>query len=278
MTKVFNGKILKQEEVSISPFDRGFQLSDGVYEVIRYYPKKFFELKAHIDRLKHSLLELQIPLPPLANIETVLNDLIHRNNLIDEPSIAYMQVTRGFQFPRKHSFNEKLAPTFFISVYKFPIKKDEMIHGVKTGLEKDIRWLRCDIKSTSLIPSVLSSRRASEKGFSEIIYHRDGLITEGAHTNVCFVSNNELITPPLSNFILAGVTRKIVLGLCGQLRIKFAERNILLTELKDIGEIMLLGTTTEITPVIEIDGTKINDGLPGPICRLLQNDYLKLHQ
>ena len=271
-----NGKILKQEEVVISPFDRGFQFSDGAYEVIRYYPKKFFELNAHLNRLKYSLKELLIPIPSLNDIEPLLNELIIKNNLTDEPSIAYLQVTRGIQYPRRHSFDDKISHTLFISTERFPAKKDQMISGVKVGLGKDIRWLRCDIKSTSLIPSVLSSHNASQKGYFETIYHREGIITEGAHTSVCFVAKNELIIPKLSNLILAGITRRIVLEICHQEGIRFSEKDISITELNNFAEIMLLGTTTEITPVIGIDGIKINQGIPGPVCRLLQSEYQKL--
>ena len=158
-----NGKFIQMEEASISPFDRGFQFSDGVYEVIRYYPKKFFELEAHLSRLKYSLNEMQISIPPLENIESVLQELISINNLIDEPSIAYLQVTRGHQYPRRHSFNENLPPTFFISVERFPAKVNDIVNGVRIGIEEDIRWLRCDIKSISLIPNILSTNRAIKK-------------------------------------------------------------------------------------------------------------------
>ena len=273
-----NGKIIEQREAVISPFDRGFQFSEGVYEVIRYYPEKFFSLHEHIDRLKYSLTELNITHPPLDNIETVLNELILRNNLSEELSIAYIQVTRGTQYPRRHSFSRDLSPTFFISAEKFPANKKNMADGVRVGLEEDIRWARCDIKTTSLLPNVLTSRRADEKNFTEFIYHRNGKITEGAHTNVCFVRNNELITPPLSNFILSGITRKIVLGLCGKIGISCYEREIELSEINNFDEVMILGTTTEITPVIEIDGRKVNTGKPGAVCRSLQKEYGKLCQ
>lgn len=278
MLVFLNGKFIQMEEASISPFDRGFQFSDGVYEVIRYYPKKFFEMEAHFDRLKYSLKEMQISIPPLDNIESVLQELISINNLTDELSIAYLQITRGHQYPRRHSFNENLHATFFISVEKFPAKIDDMINGVRVGLEEDIRWLRCDIKSTSLIPNILSSHRAIKKGFSEIIFHRNGTVTEGTHTNVCFIKGDLLITPPLNNFILAGITRKVVLSLCHQLGITFEERTISISELKDFDEILLLGTTVEVTPVTEIDGINVNDGKPGPICRLLQNEYRKIYE
>ncbi|MHB9040335.1 MAG: D-amino-acid transaminase [Melioribacteraceae bacterium] len=278
MLVFFNGKFTEMEEVSISPFDRGFQFSDGVYEVIRYYPKKFFEMEAHIDRLKYSLNEMHISFPHLDNIESVLHKLISVNSLTDELSIAYLQITRGHQYPRRHSFNENLPATFFISVEKFPAKTDNMTNGVRVGLEEDIRWLRCDIKSTSLIPNILSSHRAIKKGFSEIIFHRNGTITEGTHTNVCFIKGDLLITPPLNNFILAGITRKVVLSLCHKLGIAFEEKTISISELKDFDEIFLLGTTVEVTPVTEIDGISVNDGKPGPICRLLQNEYRKIYE
>ena len=278
MLVFLNGKFIQMEEASISPFDRGFQFSDGVYEVIRYYPKKFFEMEAHLDRLKYSLKEMQISIPPLDNIESVLHELIFVNNLTDELSIAYLQITRGHQYPRRHSFNGNLPATFFISVEKFPAKTTDMINGVRVGIEEDIRWLRCDIKSTSLIPNILSSHRAIEKGFSEIIFHRNGTITEGTHTNICFIKGDLLITPPLNNFILAGITRKVVLSLCNQLGIAFKERTISISELKEFNEIILLGTTVEVTPVIELDGISVNDGKPGPLCRSLQNEYRKIYE
>ncbi|PKL83386.1 MAG: hypothetical protein CVV24_05305 [Ignavibacteriae bacterium HGW-Ignavibacteriae-3] len=271
-----NGSILPQEEILISPFDRGFQFSDGVYEVIRYYPRRFFRLENHIERLIYSLNETHIPVPDLKNIENILNELIIKNDLTHELSIAYIQISRGYQYPRRHSYVENLDPTFFISVEKMPVKKNEMINGIKAGLEEDLRWHRCDIKSTSLLPNVLSAGDAARKGYSEIVYHRNGIITEGSHTNICFVKDNVLITPPLSNLILAGVTRKTVLEICCSIGIKVEEKNVNVEELSDFDEILLLGTTTEITPVIELDGTKVNDGHPGPVCRILQGEYQKL--
>ncbi|MFA7229006.1 MAG: aminotransferase class IV [Melioribacteraceae bacterium] len=272
-----NGEIRDGKDVNISPFDRGFQFSDGVYEVIRYYPSIFFELQAHINRLKYSLKEIGIPAPPLEEIAPILSDLISKNDLKDHPSIVYIQISRGYQYPRRHAFVNSGSPTFFISVEKFSANREAMMNGVCAGLEEDIRWHRCDIKSTSLIPNVLSSQRAGSKGYAEIIYHRNGFITEGAHTNICFVKNNSLITPPLSNFILAGITRKIVLEICAKTGIIYSEENVPVGRVKDFDEILLLGTTTEITPVIEIDGVKVNSGIPGPVCRTLQSEYRKLY-
>lgn len=277
MLVFYNGKILDLENVAVSPFDRAFQFGDGVYEVIRYYPKIFFEYDSHLDRLKSSLKKIEISFTAFENIESVLCELIQKNNLDDQLSIAYIQISRGNQFPRRHFYYENLEPSIFIYVEKYPARIDEMKNGVRVGLEEDIRWMRCDIKTTSLLPNVLSKQRAVKNGLTEIIWHRNGFITEGTQTNVCFIKNSELITPPLSNLILPGITRKIVLRLCEKLGIGYSERDIKLSELNHFDEMLLLSTTAEITHVIELDGNIINDRVPGPICKLLQSEYQKLY-
>jgi D-alanine transaminase len=272
----FNGNIVEQSSVTISPFDRGFQFSDGVYEVIKYYPKKFFKLQEHIIRLQNSLRAIDIPSPSLDNIETILWELITKNNIEHSPANVYIQITRGMQFPRRHNFTTDMKPTFFITVEKFMSRKEEMLKGVKVGLEEDIRWHRCDIKSTSLIANVMSKHHAAQRGLSEMIWHRNGNITEGTHSNICFIKENKLFTPPLSNFILPGITRKVVLNLCKQFDIPTVEKEISINELIEFDEAVLLGTVTEITPIISFDGINTHLGKPGPICKLLQREYNKL--
>lgn len=272
----FNGKITEIENAVLSPFDRGFLFGDGVYEVIRYYPKKFFLLEDHFTRLHNSLKELEITESGISNIEHILNELIRINNLTDKLSIAYLQISRGYQFPRRHAFNDEARPTFFIYVENFPAKIDDMKNGVKVGLDEDIRWTRCDIKSTSLIPNVLSNKKASRNNLTEIIWHRNGIITEGTHTNIFFVKDNVVITPPLNNFILAGVTRKAILSMCQQIGITTCERTVNAEELKTFDEIFITSTLNEITPVIEIDGTTVNNGKPGTMTMRLQNEFQKL--
>jgi D-alanine transaminase len=247
-----------------------------VYEVIKYYPKRFFELQTHVARLQNSLKSMNIPAPQLDNLESILNELVIKNNIENSPANIYIQVSRGYQFPRRHNYSLDLNPTFFITIEKFLPHTEEMEKGVKVGLEEDIRWHRCDIKSTSLIANVMSKHRAAERGLSEMIWHRNGNITEGTHSNICFVKRNELFTPPLSNFILPGITRKIVLNLCCQFDIHATEREINTNELNEFDEAMLLGTVTEITPVIKFDGIDTSLSKPGPICKLLQREYKKL--
>ena len=276
MIVYLNGKILNLEDAVISPFDRAFQFGDGVYEVIRYYPDKFFEFGLHLERLKNSLNKLEIEFTSFENIEQTLYTLIKKNNLSGKISIAYIQISRGNQIPRRHVYSDSLNPTIFMYVEEYPRKIEDMNRGLKIGLEEDIRWMHCDIKATSLLPNILARHRAIKNGLSEIVWHRNGFITEGTQTNICFVKDGEIFTPPLSNFILPGITRKVVRRLCDDLGINFLEREINIDELDSFDEILLLSTSAEVTPVKEIDEKYLNGKVPGPICKLLQNEYQKL--
>ncbi len=273
----YNGEVIELSNVQLSPFDRGFQFGDGVYEVIRYYPQKFFKYEAHINRLKYSLREMEIPAPDLSNLENILYELINKNGLKDKPAITYLQITRGIQFPRRHIPDNDIKPTFFIYVEKFPIKTNDMLNGVKVDLEKDIRWQRCDIKTIALIPNILSKKRAAAKELFEIIWHRSGIITEGTQTNVFFVKDKLLFTHPLNTNILAGVTRAIIIELCRQFSIQCYEKEIRVDEINSCEEVFLASTTSEVMPVIEIAGTVVGNGCAGPITKFLQNEYSKLH-
>ncbi len=277
MQVFFNNEFVEDDKVHISPFDRGFQFADGIYEVIRYYPRNFFELDAHLKRLKYGLTELSITFSNVESIEAILTELISRNNLSDKTAIAYIQITRGAQRPRKHSYNDEAVPTFLAYVEEQPINYDTLNNGVKVGIEQDIRWHRCDIKTIALLPNVLSKQRAVQKNLFEIIWHRDGVITEGVQTNVAFVKDDVVYTPPLNNLILPGITRQTVLRLCRSLGIQTSEREIQLNELKNFNEIFLMSTTAEIMPVISIDDVVVGRGVPGNLTKHLQREFQKLH-
>lgn len=276
MLAYFNGEIIPLEEVKISPFDRGFQFSDGVYEVIRYYPPKLFQIGFHLDRLKGSLEKMKINVVKLDFLEPTIMELLTKNNLLEVPSIAYLQITRGVQFPRRHDYADELVPTVLIYTDKLPVKNNILREGIKVGLEEDVRWLRCDIKSISLAANAAAKQRAKENGFDETIFHRNGMITEGTHSNVFFVKNGKIVTPPLSNLVLPGVTRRTVLQLCIKLGIEVDEREILLNELNSFDEVFMTATTAGVLPVIEIKGTEINGGKPGKLTCILQDAYQKL--
>jgi len=276
MITFLNGNFLRLQEAHISPFDRGFLFADGVYESIRTYNKKLFRYEDHIDRLKRSLKETRIEFKEFNSIENIVYELMIKND-IDNEALVYLQITRGATIPRTHSFpKEKISPTVFISVQELKENPAEKLNGVKVILREDIRWLRCDIKSTSLLPVVLANQNAIEAGAVEAILVRDGIITEGTHTNFFAVKDETVYTAPKSRFILEGITRKVVLEFCEKFKIDYREEFINKDDLKKFNEFFITSTTKEITPVVEIDYWKSNDGEPGKITKSLQSVFQKV--
>ena len=276
MLVFLNDKIIQIEESHLSPFDRGFLFADGVYESIRTYNKKLFRYTDHLNRLKRSLKETRIDFNRLSSLENIIYELIKKNNIENE-TLVYLQITRGAAYPRAHSFpKEKAKPTLFISVKEFKEDSDEQSTGVKVILQEDIRWLRCDIKSTSLLPVVLANQKATEEGAAEAILVRDGMITEGTHTNFFAVKDETIYTAPKSRLILEGITRKVVLEFCEKFKIDLKEEFIEKDNLKNFTEFFITSTTKEITPVTTIDYWTINDGEPGKITKSLQSVFKKI--
>ncbi len=269
MIVYFNDKYIPHDKVKISPFDRSFLFSDGVYEALRTYNGKLFRLQDHLERLKYSLQELEISFKDFDQLENIFKKLSEINNIKTEYSV-YMQITRGVSFPRTHNYENNLTPNVF--AFAKPIKDNskEKKFGIKVTLEKDLRWLRCDIKSTSLLPSVMANQNAIRNNAYEAILFRDDIITEGSHTNFFAIKNNNIYTAPLSNYILSGITRKVILELCKENKIDFFEEHITINKLKEYDEFFITGTTTEVTPVIQIDDWIVGDGKPGNITRSIQ--------
>ena len=276
MLVYFNGDYIPKEDVSISPDDRGFLLADGVYEVLRTYGGKMFRAGSHARRLARSLRELRMSGPSEQDLICITSELLQRNHLDRGDAKIYVQVTRG-SAPRRHSFPDKVTPpTVYAEASLFRSVKEKWDLGVRIILVPDIRWARCDIKSVALLPNVLASQRAKESGAEEAIFVREGTVTEGAHTNFCAVFDGELVTHPLNNLILAGVTRGVVLDLCRGLGVPFRESPIPERELRQARELMILGTTTEIMPVVQVDDWRVGDGMPGPVTRRLQRAFREL--
>jgi D-alanine transaminase len=266
-----NGKFVKGKELSISPFDRGFQFSDGVYETIRWHNGKLFKLEEHFERLRRSLSGLKINYDDFDELKKAIAELVKINSFNGEHLLIYLQITRGDFFPRQHFFPPpNINPTIFISVTPFKPKENELKEGIKVILCGDLRWGRCDIKSTMLLPNVLARQEAFEKNAGEAILVRNGIITEGTHTNFFAVKDGELYTHPLSNFILNGVTRKVILEICDDNEITVLENKIKADELKNFDECLITGTISEVTPVVQVDDWKVGNGKPGPITMKLQ--------
>jgi len=266
----YNGIVLKKEQVCISPDDRGFLFGDGVYEVLSVYKGHYLAEEAHYARLKRSLSALRIPIPDLDGIKTAVKEVLARNHLSGGPAMVYLQFTRGVA-PRRHAFPDgELSPTVYITAKLYTPPVDLWAKGVKVILLPDLRWGRCDIKSLNLLPNVLASQQAKEAGAYEALLHRDGVITEGSHSSACGVLNGVLYTHPLADHILPGTTREIVVHLCHSLDIPVQEKAISLRMLQQLDELMVLGTTTEVMPVVRVEDQVVKDGAPGPVTRRLQ--------
>lgn len=278
MIVYFNGKYVSPDEVKISPYDRGFQYADGVYEALRSYNGKLFRFESHIKRLQYSLNELNIGFNTLDEFESISLNLAKMNNILPEGFSVYIQITRGVQFPRKHNYEKNLAPSVFVSVSKLKDNSEQLEKGVKVILEEDIRWTRCDIKSISILPAIMAKTKAVNSDAYEAVLHRDDLVTEGTHTNFFAVKKGVVYTSSLSNFILEGITREVIIELCIKNKIRIEEDYIKVSDMQNYEEFFITGTTTEVTPVIQINDWLVGNGSPGKLTRLIQNifqDYVK---
>lgn len=276
MIAYLNGKYLPTEQLNISPNDRGFLFADGAYEVIRYYEGKSFQADEHLQRLARSIRELQITYQNVEQLNDVAQNLIKNNNLSSGQATVYIQITRGAA-PRTHRFPPQgTAATVYAYAAPFKPHQNELDQGTKIILVSDTRWSRCDVKSISLLPNILAHQLAIDNGATEAVFVRDGAVTEGTHTNFCGIFNGQLITAPKSNYILAGITREIVIQLCGQLNIPVKEFPILESDLKKADELLLVGTTVEITPIVQVDEWPVGGELPGPYTQKLQKAFYSI--
>lgn len=276
MIVYFNGHFIPKEDVRISPDDRGFTLADGVYEVICAYGGRLFKLDEHLRRMERSLRALRIAGLDVSGLGKVAEEMLRQNGLKQADAKLYLQVTRGVA-PRQHAFPDKaVPPTVYVSAAPYEPPQTKWAHGVKVILVHDSRWSRCDIKSVALLPNVLASQRAKEEGAYEALFVREGAVTEGSHTSFCGVFDGVLATHPLGNRILAGITRGVVLDLCRELGIPFRELPIDEGDLRRASELIVLGTTTGIMPVIAVGDWPVGDGRPGPITRDLQRAFREM--
>jgi len=269
----FNDSFLPKDEIRIDPDDRGFLFADGVYEVMRWYEGFFYDMEGHMARLKRSMREIRLAWPEADLFPSVAQELIERNNLNDLPVLVYLQVTRGVA-KRSHAFpSPDIPPTVYAFARSFNPEKDLISSGIHTILLKDTRWARCDIKSVSLLPNILSFQEAMECGSLECIFIRDDVITECAHSNVFFVIDDMLCTHPESEKVLAGITRKNVLRLARETGITVNETALPVNRLGDISEAFVTNTSFEIAPVISIDNKLVGKGIPGPVTKLLREKF-----
>lgn len=273
MRVYLNGEYLPKTEARVSVDDRGFLFGDGVYEVTRALRGRLFAEAAHWRRLESGLTALRIRPPEgfgMEALRALSERLLRENGLHEGDATVYVQLTRGAA-PRVHAFpSPETPPTVYATVAPFQVPWDVRRRGVAAITHPDQRWARCDLKTVNLLPNVLAKQHAKEAGAWEAVLVRDGVVTEGASTNVLGVVDGQLYTHPNGPRILPGVTRDVVLGLARELGLRVHEVPLRLEERHRWQELFLTGTTTDVQPVGSLDGTPVGNGQPGPITRALQ--------
>jgi D-alanine transaminase len=268
-----NGKFLPRAEARVSVEDRGFVFGDGVYEVLRAINGRLFAAGFHNERLRRSLEGIRITLAGDDSPERfaeIGRELLRENGLLSGEATVYMQVTRGAT-TRAHAFPPAGTPsTIYISVARFAPYSEFAASGTSAISHPDLRWGRCDLKTLNLLPNVLASQTAKERGAFEAMLIRDGVVTEGAKTNFFGVVDGALRTHPCDAQILPGITRSVLRELASGLDIDLDERPIGVDEIPKLTELFLTGTTTDVMPIVKLDDKAVGKGKPGELTRRLQ--------
>jgi len=272
-----NGAYVPHNQACIHIEDRGYQFSDGVYEVWAVRQGKMLDSEGHFRRLKRSLSELRIAMPmSVGALDVVLREIMRKNRVRN--GLIYLQITRGVA-PRDHAFPKDTFPSIVITAKSTnPAKADQTAkNGVAVITVPDERWARCDIKTVSLLPNILAKQAAHEKGaFEAWMVDEKGQITEGSSSNAWIITcDGVLATRNLSSDILGGITRAHVLTLAAERQLKVEERSFSLEEAQNAQEAFMTSATTLVTPITHIDGVAVGQGKPGPLASALRKDYLQ---
>jgi D-alanine transaminase len=271
-----NGRFMRHVAASVHVEDRGFQFADSVYEVCAIRDGLLIDERPHLDRLERSLGELRMNLPVArAALGVIARELVVRNRVRD--GLVYMQVSRG-RARRDHGFPEPtVRPTLVMTARALDLSRYDAMagRGVSIITLPEMRWARCDIKSTALLPNVLAKQQAREAGcFEAWFVASDGTITEGASTNAWIVDQDgRLRTRGLSNQILPGITRGEILSLCRQHGLEYTEVPFTESDVGKAREAFVTAATIGAMPVVQANGLKIGDGKPGPIARKIREIY-----
>jgi D-alanine transaminase len=271
-----NGEFLPLERATVRVEDRGFQFADGVYEVVRTYGGKPFAVDAHLARLFRSLeaIEIKVSLTT-GQLTSIIEEGVQRSGFAE--AIIYLQITRGCA-PRHRGMPKDTKPTVVMTVRELPSPAMKLpANGMAVITLSEFRWARCDIKSIALLPGVLAYQAAKKAGASDAIFvQEDGTVNEATGANVFLVQQGKLCTPPKSTHILAGVTRDKLLEAARAAGIEIAEERITKADLYAAEEIFLTSTTSEVAPVVAVDGKQIGTGKPGPVSAKIYEQFARM--
>lgn len=267
-----NGAFIEKNQAFISVMDRGFLFGDAVYEVIPVYSGAIFHLADHLQRLQKNLSALSIPNPYTAEKWQTILEKLSQFSSAKQQSL-YLQITRGADTQRKHSFTT-LSPNVYIESNPLIVKtKAALKKGFSAISAVDIRWNRCNIKTTSLLANVLYAQQAKQQGVEEVILHQHNKITEGASSNVFMLKNNTLFTHPISGHILPGITRNLVIKSAKVCNLSVKEVAFSLKDLSTADALWISSSTREIMPITWVDDIKINKGKIGPTWGCIYDHY-----
>lgn len=263
-----NGEFLPLDQAKISVLDRGFIFGDAIYEVIPVYRRKPLRLAAHIARLQRSLDEIRIASPHSdGEWAGLIGDLVNDSEHDDQA--VYLQVSRGVA-KREFGLLQGVEPTVFMLSSPFVSPPQQQIdNGVAAVSLVDFRWLRCDIKSTSLLGANMLRQFANDAGGAECVLFRDGYLTEGSSSNIFVVRNGVLVTPPKSRLTLPGITYELLLELALANGVPTQVRDVSESEVKAADELMLSASLRELLAITQLDGKPVGDGKPGEVFRRL---------
>ncbi len=271
-----NGQYRDMRDASVNIEDRGYQFSDGVYEVCEIRNGMIVDLPRHTVRLQRSLRELQIAMPmPLTALNIVMHEVVRRNRVAY--GIIYLQVTRGVA-RRDHAFPaHQVKPSVVVTARSLSFEKNQATaaHGINVITTPENRWPRVDIKSVSLLPNVLAKQQAREKGAYEAWFvDHDGFVTEGSSSNAWIVTKDgSVVTRSADNGILSGITRAVLMDTLAALQIKLEERSFTPQEAYQAAEAFVTASSQIVMPVVKIDGHIIGTGQPGAISRRLREEF-----
>jgi D-alanine transaminase len=276
-TVYLNGEFLPLAEARVPVMDRGFLFGDGVYEVIPVYSRRPFRLAEHLRRLSASLAAIRLE-PPLADAEwtRIIERIVAAAEFEDQS--VYLQVTRGPMDVRNHAFPKVVTPTVFVMTEPLVTPPPELREkGIAAVSATDNRWLRCDIKATSLLANCLLRQRAVDHGSAETVLFRDGFLIEGAASNIFAVKDGMLLAPIKNHLMLPGITYDVVLELAAQHGLPTQVRDVLEDEARNADELWMSSSTKEVLPIVMLDDKKVGAGgtagTPGPVFRQMYGWY-----
>jgi len=270
-----NGEFKREDEAKVSVFDRGLLFSDSLYEVTTVINGKLIDFNNHMKRLDRSMTELKFK--KLLNHLDILifhRKLIELNNL--KEGMIYLQVTRGtadrsFDMPK-----DKIEPTVLaFSQEKIIIDSESAKNGIKVMTLDDMRWKRCDIKTTQLLYASMAKTEATEKGFDDAWMLREGYITEGSSSNAWIIKGKIIMTRQSDNLILSGITRDAIFKCAKDLGYEVVTKNISLPDAQSASEAFITSATACVMPVVKINNNQIGDGKPGKFVIALRKEYIK---